>query len=56
MENNEIKASSSINHLSNGLLELMSLSELDTIMLTLLTPITRKQWLVNADDKQVPHC
>jgi hypothetical protein len=55
MEAKELKAPSSINHLPNGLLELVSLSELDAIMLSMLTPITQKQWRANADDKQVSH-
>jgi hypothetical protein len=55
METNEFKVPSLINHLPNGLLELVSLSELDAIMLSMLTPITQKQWRANADDKQVSH-
>jgi hypothetical protein len=55
MEANELKAPSLINHLPNGLLELVSLSDLDAIMLTMLTPISQKQWRADTDGKNVSH-
>ena len=55
MEANELKAPSSINHLPNGLLELVSLSDLDAIMLSMLTPISQKQWRADTDGKNVSH-
>jgi hypothetical protein len=50
METKQIRVPAMINHLSNGLLELMSLSELDAMMLTMLTPQTRRQWQAMSRD------
>jgi hypothetical protein len=43
MSSNQYKAPCLVNHMSNGLIELISLAELDTIMLTMITPSVKNK-------------
>ncbi|CAM4136469.1 hypothetical protein [Shewanella denitrificans] len=47
MSSNQFKAPCMVNHMSNGLIELISLAELDAIMLTMLTPNKNNKREVN---------
>lgn len=47
MNCNQSSTPSLVNHMSNGLIELISLAELDAIMLTMLTPGIKSRTQVN---------